>query len=354
MNEQNKIFIDACYGNPVPYSPLWIMRQAGRYLPEYQAVRKQHSFHEMMHTPDLMTEVTLQPIRRYGFDAAIIFSDILVIPEAMGIKFELIEKVGPVFDNPLNTIEKVKSIQLADLTHLQHIFEGVKQIRNELDDSKALIGFSGAPWTIASYMVEGKSSKDYRHIRSLIYTEPGTFHYLMNTLTESIISYVTEQVRAGADAIQIFDTNASYLSRAVFDTFSFPYLKRIVSAVNKLNIPCILFVKGGGHWLDLLKTSGAKVLGIDWTISLKDAKLAVNNSVSLQGNLDPSILLAPDDVIRKEVCKVLESYGQGNGHIFNLGHGITPDIPLEAVQTVVDTVRVESPKYKLQAMGIDG
>ncbi len=353
MNEQNRIFIDACYGNPVPYTPLWIMRQAGRYLPEYRAVRKEHTFHEMIHTPDLMTEVTLQPIRRYGFDAAIMFSDILVIPEAMGVNFQLIEKVGPVFDNPLDTIEKVKSIQVADPTHLQHVFEGVKQIRNELDNSKALIGFSGAPWTIASYMVEGKPSKDYRHIRTLMHTEPTTFHHLMHTLTESIITYVTEQVKAGADAIQIFDTNASYLSREVFETFSFPYLKRIVSAINQLNVPCILFVKGGGHWLDLLKTSNAHVLGIDWTVSLKDAKAAAKDSVSLQGNLDPSILLAPNDVIRIEVCKVLESYGEGNGHIFNLGHGITPDIPLEAVQTVVDTVRTESPKYKLQTIGIN-
>ena len=353
MNKQNKKFIDACYGRPVPYTPLWIMRQAGRYLPEYRAVRKEHTFHEMMHTPDLMTEVTLQPIRRYEFDAAIMFSDILVIPEAMGVNFQLIEKVGPVFDNPLDTIEKVQSIQVAEPTHLEHVFEGVRQIRNELDDSKALIGFSGAPWTIASYMVEGKPSKDYRHIRSLMCAEPVTFHYLMDTLTQSIITYVTKQVKAGADAIQIFDTNASYLSREIFTTFSFPYLKRIVNAVNDLNVPCILFVKGGGHWLDLLKTSGAHVLGIDWIVSLHDAKVAVNDSVSLQGNLDPSILLAPNDVIRQEVCKVLESYGEGNGHIFNLGHGITPDIPLEAVQTLVDTVRAESPKYKLQAMDIN-
>jgi uroporphyrinogen decarboxylase len=202
-------------------------------------------------------------------------------------------------------------------------------------------------------MVEGKPSKDYRHIRALMHAEPTTFHHLMHTLTESIITYVTEQVKAGANAIQIFDTNASYLSLEVFETFSFPYLKRIVSAINQLNVPCILFVKGGGYWLDLLKTSNAHVLGIDWTISLKDAKAAVNDSLSLQGNLDPSILLAPNDVIRKEVCKVLESYGEGNGHIFNLGHGITPDIPLEAVQTMIDTVRAESPKYKLKTIGIN-
>ncbi len=346
MNEQNKIFIEACYGRQVPYTPLWIMRQAGRYLPEYRAVRKKHTFHEMMHTPDLMTEVTLQPIRRYGFDAAIMFSDILVIPEAMGVNFELIEKVGPVFENPLNTIEKINAISIADMSHFQHVFDGVKQIRNELDDSKALIGFSGAPWTIASYMVEGKPSKDYRHIRSLMYSNSKAFHHLMECLTDSIINYITEQVNAGADAIQIFDTNASYLSRDVFEIFSFPYLKRIVSTVNQLNVPCILFVKGGGHWLDLLKTSGAPVLGMDWTVPLHEARNAVNDEFSLQGNLDPSILLAPNRVIKEEVIKVLKSYGNGYGHIFNLGHGITPDIPLEAVQTVVDTVKNESVKFK--------
>jgi len=353
MKKNNKIFIEACYGKPVPYTPLWIMRQAGRYLPEYRAIRNEHTFHEMMHTPDLMTEVTLQPIQRYGFDAAIMFSDILVIPEAMGLNFQLIENIGPVFNDALDTVEKIKSIQIADPDHLHHIFMGVKQIRNQLDNGKALIGFSGAPWTIASYMVEGRPSKDYRHIRALMYTEPTVFHHLMDTLTDSIITYVTEQVKAGADAIQIFDTNATYLSRQMFEENSFPYLKRIVSAINKLNVPSILFVKGGGHWLDLLKESGAQVLGVDWTISLKDAKSIVNHSISLQGNLDPSILLAQTDVIQQEVCKVLESYGEGNGHIFNLGHGITPDIPIESVQVVIDTVRTESPKYKLQSINFN-
>ena len=348
MNKPNKIFIEACYGRQVPYTPLWIMRQAGRYLPEYRAVRKKYTFHEMMHTPDLMTEVTLQPIRRYGFDAAIMFSDILVIPEAMGVNFKLIEKIGPVFDNPLDTIEKINSISIADISHFNHIFDGIKQIRNDLDDSKALIGFSGAPWTIACYMVEGKPSKDYRNIRSLIFSDPKGFKHLMESLTNSIIDYVTEQVNAGVDAIQIFDTNATYLSREIFEVFSFPYLKRIVSAINQLNVPCILFVKGGGHWLELLKTSGASVLGMDWTVPLHQARNIVNNEVSLQGNLDPSVLLAPNGVIKEEVIKVLESYGNGYGHIFNLGHGITPDIPLDAVQTVVDTVRSESPKYKIE------
>ena len=346
MNKQNKIFINACYGQKVPYTPLWIMRQAGRYLPEYRAIRKKHTFHEMMHTPDIMKEVTLQPIYRYGFDAAIMFSDILVIPEAMGLNFNLIEKVGPVFEDPLDSIEKIKAISIANLSHFEHVFNGIKQIRNELDDSKALIGFSGAPWTIAGYMVEGQPSKDYRHLRSLIYTHPKAFHHLMESLTESIISYVTEQVKAGVDAIQIFDTNAGYLSKSIFEAFSFPYLKHIVSAVNNFNVPCILFIKGGGHWLDLLKTSGANVLGIDWTVPLHNARKIVNDEIALQGNLDPSILLSPNESIKKEVNKVLESYGHGYGHIFNLGHGITPDIPLDSVQTLVDTVRNESPKYK--------
>ncbi|MAJ44753.1 MAG: uroporphyrinogen decarboxylase [Candidatus Marinimicrobia bacterium] len=346
MNKQNKIFIEACNGRKVPYTPLWIMRQAGRYLPEYRAIRKKYNFHEMMHTPDLMKEVTLQPIRRYDFDAAIMFSDILVIPESMGLNFQLIEKIGPVFKNPLNSNKKINSISYGDISYFKHIFDGIKKIRRELDNKKSLIGFTGAPWTIACYMVEGRPSKDYRHIRALIYNNPKAFHYLMEHLTESIIEYIRGQVNAGVDAVQIFDTNAGFLSREVFESFSFPYLKRIILAVNKLNVPSILFVKGGGNWLDLLKTSGANVLGLDWTINLNDAKKVVKNKISLQGNLDPSILLSSNNIIRKEVCKILKSYGNGYGHIFNLGHGITPDIPIEAVQTVVNTVREVSPNYK--------
>ena len=351
MKKNNTIFTNACYGNKVPYTPLWIMRQAGRYLPEYRKIRKIHSFHEMMHNPNLMTKVTLQPIQRYDFDAAIMFSDILVIPEAMGFNFKLIEKIGPVFEKPLNEIDEINKIQIADESYFKNIFNGIKQIRNNLDPSKSLIGFSGAPWTIACYMVEGRPSKDFRNTRSLMFNNPKSFHTLMESLTKSIISYVTNQVNSGANAIQIFDTNAGYLSKTVFKHYSFPYLKKIIKAINNLNVPSILFVKGGGNWLDLLKSSGANVLGIDWTFPLYDAKKIVKRDVTLQGNLDPAILLCSNKIIQNEVCKVLNSYGSGYRHIFNLGHGITPDIPLEAVQTIVDTVRSESPKYKQENYG---
>lgn len=346
MKKNNKIFVEACYRRPVPYTPLWIMRQAGRYLPEYRKIRKEFTFHEMMFTPDLMTEVTLQPLRRYNFDAAIMFSDILVIPEAMGIKFELIKNIGPVFNEPLNNLKKIDSLKKADINKLKYVFEGIKQIRSELDKSKALIGFTGSPWTIACYMVEGKPSKDYRNLRSLMYSNPISYHQLMQTLTDSIINYVTEQIKSGTDAIQIFDTNASFLSKEMFAKNSFPYLKQIINCVNSFNVPCILFVKGGGNWLDLLKKSGAQVLGIDWTVTLKDARAMVQDKVTLQGNLDPSVLLSNIDIVKKETIKVLESYGVGNGHIFNLGHGITPDVSTDAVKAVIETVQKESKKFK--------
>lgn len=346
MKKRSKIFIEACFGRKVDHTPIWIMRQAGRYLPEYRAVRKKYSFHEMMHTPDLMTEITLQPINRYGFDAAIMFSDILVIPESMGINFKLIKNIGPVFENPINTLEKINTIREPNINYFNNIFEGINKIRNNLDPSKALIGFTGSPWTIAGYMVEGRPSKDYRNIRSLIYSNPSEYHHLMNHLTNTIIQYVSEQVKAGADAIQIFDTNASYLSQSIFKKFSFPYLKQIINAIKKLNVPSILFVKGGGGWIELLESSGADVLGIDWTIKLEEAKRVVSKNISLQGNLDPSVLLSSNQTIEKETIKVLDSYGYGFGHIFNLGHGITPDISIDAVQTVINTVRDYSKIYK--------
>ena len=323
------------------------MRQAGRYLPEYREIRSKYSFHEMMFSPNLMTEVTLQPLKRYNFDAAIMFSDILVVPEAMGVNFELIKNIGPVFKDPLNTTQKIDSLKDCDINKLKNVFEGIKQIRSNLDDTKALIGFTGSPWTVACYMVEGKPSKDYRNLRSLIFSQPNHYHKLMQTLTNSIISYVHQQIESGVNAIQIFDTNASFLSREIFEKQSLPYLKQIIDSVNKFDIPCILFVKGGGYWLDLLKHSGANVLGIDWTISLREARIKVGDNVALQGNLDPSVLLSNNSIIKRETLRVLEAYGNGNGHIFNLGHGITPDVSPEAVKTVIETVQNDSQKFKI-------
>ncbi len=344
MNSKN-IFLNSCFNKKTPRTPLWIMRQAGRYLPEYRKIRSKNTFHEMMHNPDVMEEVTLLPLNRYEFDAAIMFSDILVIPESLGMQFELIPSVGPVFKKSFSRSDSITSLNF-DENYFSNIYSGIKQIRKSLNNEKALIGFSGSPWTIACYMVEGKPSKDYRNLRSLIYEDPNTYHKLMTKLTDSIITYVKGQINAGVDVIQIFDTNASYLSKGNFEKFSLPYLKRIITEINDTKTPSILFVKGGGYWLDLLKTINANVLGIDWTIPISYAKEILKDDVSIQGNLDPSVLLAPNSVIEFEVKKILKSYGNGYRHIFNLGHGITPDIPLEAVQTLIDTVHNESPKYK--------
>ncbi len=338
------LLVDAARGNPTERTPIWIMRQAGRHLPEYRALRNQHGFHTMMSQPDLITEVTLQPVRRYYMDGAILYSDILVIPEAMGLPFELVSNIGPVFENPVNQKEQLLALQPARVEKLDHVFQGVKSIRAELQADKALIGFSGAPWTIATYMVEGQPSKDFRTIRSLSYAEPEAFHHLMDVLTQGIIHYVTEQVKAGADIIQIFDTNAGYLTRAQFETISLPFLNKIVKAVQDTGVPVILFVKGG-NWTDLTASTGADVIGVDWAQPLSAVREQVGEKVSLQGNLDPAVLLAPENVIRQEAIKVLESYGWGHRHIFNLGHGITPDVPVEAVQTLVETVREESTRF---------
>ena len=344
MNSK-KIFINACYGNKVDRTPIWIMRQAGRYLPEYREIRKKHTFHQMMHTPELMEKVTMLPLNRYQLDAAIMFSDILVIPEALGMNFKLVPSIGPVFNNTLDINDLIKNLNYNDKYFL-NIYDGIKNIKNTLNNEKALIGFSGSPWTIACYMIEGKPSKDYRNIRSLIYENQKSYHLLMDKLTNTIITYLKGQIIAGVDAIQIFDTNGSFLSKSNFEKFSLPYIKRIIDALNQFNIPIILFVKGGGHWLELLEQSGANVLGIDWTISLKYAKEQIKNRISLQGNLDPAVLLSSNEIITDEVKKVLKSYGKGYGHIFNLGHGITPDVSPDAVQTIINTIFKESPNYK--------
>ena len=344
MNSKIRL-VNACYGREVDRTPIWIMRQAGRYLPEYRAIRKKHTFHEMMHNPELMEKVTMLPLNRYELDAAIMFSDILVIPEALGMNFKLVPNVGPVFNNSLKLNETIKKLNYDD-SYFFNIFKGIKNIKKSLNNQKALIGFSGSPWTIACYMIEGKPSKDYRNIRALIYDDPDLYHQLMDKLTNTIIEYIKGQIEAGVDVIQIFDTNGSFLSKTNFEQFSLPYIKKIIKTINEFKIPSILFVKGGGHWLELLEKTEANVLGIDWSISLKHAKKQIQDRVSLQGNLDPAVLLSSNQNIAKEVKNVLQSYGRGYRHIFNLGHGITPDVNTDAVQTIIDTILKESPYYK--------
>ncbi len=336
------LLLDVCRGIPVSQTPIWIMRQAGRYLPEYREIRRENDFRTMLTTPELIEEVTLQPIRRFDMDAAIIFSDILVVPQAMGHSFKLIESVGPVFNDPVNTIEKIR--QLSDIEHseLNPLFSALQSTRQSMDSSKALIGFAGSPWTIGTYLVEGKPSKDFRKIRSLMYAESRAFLILMEKLTTGIIQFCREQIRSGADVIQIFDTNAGYLTRAAFEKYSLPFLKEIIQSIQDSDTPVILFVKDGGNWTDLLIDTNASVLGVDWTVPLNQIRSMVGEQIGLQGNLDPAVLLADQQTIWEESLNVLQSYGQGHRHIFNLGHGLTPDVPIESVHTVIDTVRTES------------
>ena len=339
------LVVDACLGRPVSQTPIWIMRQAGRYLPEYRALREKYNFHTMLSSPELAAEITLQPIRRFDFDAAILFSDILVIPEAMGKRFQLKSRSGPVFDAPVDSSHSIRSLPDADMEKLQYVFESITLVRRELDENKPLIGFSGAPWTIAAYLVEGGSSKDFRRTRGLMHSDPTSFSILMKKLTDGIINYIKGQIQAGADVVQIFDTHGGLLTRTSFERYSLPHLNRIVAEVKQHDVPVILFVKGGNSWFDLIKSTHTDVIGVDWSTPIGEVRAIIGDDVSLQGNLDPAILYGNTSRIREGVMEVLRSYGMGHRHIFNLGHGILPDIPLDSVHVLVDTIREQSPRF---------
>ncbi len=347
MNKlKNDLFIRACFGKPVERTPVWIMRQAGRYLPEYRAVRKKADFLTMCKTPELATEVTLQPIDLIGVDAAIIFSDILVIPEAMGMKLEMHEGRGPVFPDPIrnaNDIKKLKDINSVD--DLGYVLDAVSLTRKNLKGRVPLIGFSGSPWTLLTYMVEGGGSKNFSHVKKLIYGNPETAHLLLDKITRAVIEYLNAKIDAGVNAVQIFDTWGGILSQPRFEEFSLRYMKKIISGLNREGIPVIMFAKGVHHSMDKLASSGADVLGLDWTMDLGMVRSVVNGKTSLQGNLDPTVLYANPDVIREHVISVLESYGPGSGHVFNLGHGILPDIPPEHAKALVQAVKEESKRF---------
>ncbi len=347
MNKlENDLFIRACFGKPVERTPVWIMRQAGRYLPEYRAVRKKTDFLTMCKTPELATEVTLQPIDLIGVDAAIIFSDILVIPEAMGMKLEMHEGRGPVFPDPIrnaNDIKKLKDINSVD--DLGYVLDAVSLTGKNLKGRVPLIGFSGSPWTLLTYMVEGGGSKNFSHVKRLIYGNPETAHLLLDKITRAVIEYLNAKIEAGVNAVQIFDTWGGILSQPGFEEFSLRYMKKIISGLNREGIPVIMFAKGVHHSMDKLASSGADVLGLDWTMDLGMVRSVVNGKTSLQGNLDPTVLYANPEVIREHVISVLESYGPGSGHVFNLGHGILPDIPPEHAKALVQAVKEESKRF---------
>ena len=348
---QNDLLLRALMREPVPRTPVWIMRQAGRYLPEYRATRAQAGdFMSLCRNPELACEVTMQPLRRYALDAAILFSDILTVPDAMGLGlyFEIGE--GPKFERPVQTADAIRGLKVPDVEkQLGYVFEAVRTIRRELDGKVPLIGFAGSPFTVATYMVEGGSSREFPNIRALAKDSPEMLDHLMNLVAETTVEYLNAQIEAGAQAVQIFDTWGSALEADDFRRFSLASMQRIVDGLIREKdgraVPVILFTKGAGPLLEDLAETGCDALGVDWTTELEDARRYVSDKVALQGNLNPATLRESPETIRAGVASTLASYGKGPGHVFNLGHGITPDIDPENLGVLVDAVHELSPAY---------
>lgn len=333
------LFLRACRREKTERTPIWIMRQAGRYLPEYRAIREKYDFLTSCKTPELAAEITIQPIDIVGTDAAILFSDILVIPEAMGMHLELIESKGPVFSDPIRSREMIERLEPGEmLGRLEYVMNAIRLTKERLDGRVPLIGFSGSPWTLATYMIEGKGSKNFDIVKSFIYNEPAAAHQLLGMLADSVLEYLKAKIAAGCDAVQIFDTWAGILSPADFEEFSLRYIRRICEGLSDCGVPVIVFAKGVASYSALAELP-CDVLGVDWAKEIGDVRREIGGRKALQGNMDPTVLFAPKEKIRTEVKRVLESYGDGAGHIFNLGHGILPKTPVENVQYLVQCVR---------------
>ena len=340
---QNDTFLRALAKQPVSHTPVWLMRQAGRYLPEYRAVRaRAGGFLDLCKNTELATEVTLQPIDRFGLDAAILFSDILTVPDAMGLGLYFSEGEGPKFARPLQNEADIAALQVPDMAKLRYVFDTVSSIRRALNGRVPLIGFAGSPFTLACYMVEGGGSKEFRQIKTLLYRRPELLHRILNMTAQAVTAYLNEQIAAGAQAVQIFDTWGGLLSDAAFPEFSLAYMRQIISDLTREHegrrVPVILFTKGGGQWLELMAESGADALGLDWTVNLGWARQRVGSQVALQGNFDPAALFGTPESVRSEVRCILHSYGEGSGHVFNLGHGISQHTDPENVKALVDAV----------------
>ena len=348
---KNDRLLRALLRQPVDRTPVWMMRQAGRYLPEYRATRQQAgSFLDLCKNAELACEVTMQPLRRYPMDAAILFSDILTVPDAMGLGLYFEEGEGPRFRKTVRTeadLAALASIEAAD--DLGYVMAAVRTIRRELNGRVPLIGFSGSPWTLATYMVEGGSSKDFTRIKTMAYDTPELMHQLLSVLADAVADYLAAQVEAGAQALQIFDTWGGSLSAAGYKEFSLKYMQRVISRLpaeaEGRKVPVIVFTKGGGQWLGAIADSGAQAVGIDWTTDIGTARAQVGDRVALQGNMDPAMLYASPERIREEVAAILARYGHGSGHVFNLGHGITPGVNPDHVTAFVDAVQEFSTQY---------
>ena len=351
---QNDTFLRACWRLSTPHTPIWLMRQAGRYLPEYRATRAQAgSFMGLATNTDYATEVTLQPLERYALDAAILFSDILTVPDAMGLGLSFALGEGPKFASPVRDEAAVKALQVPDLNKLKYVFDAVTSIRRALNGRVPLIGFSGSPWTLACYMVEGAGSDDYRLVKTMLYSRPDLMHHMLAINADAVAAYLNAQIDAGAQAVMIFDSWGGVLADGAFQQFSLAYTQRVLAQLHRAHdgtdIPRIVFTKGGGLWLEQMGDLDCEVLGLDWTMNLGKARALVGDRKALQGNIDPNVLFAPPPQIQAEVARVLESFGPphqgpgaGAGHIFNLGHGISQFTPPEHVSALVEAVHSHS------------
>jgi uroporphyrinogen decarboxylase len=348
---KNDTFLRALMRQPTDYTPVWMMRQAGRYLPEYRESRKNAgSFMQLCTSPDFATEVTLQPLDRYPLiDAAILFSDILTIPDAMGLGLYFADGEGPKFEKTLQQESDINMLVAPDMSRLQYVFDAVSQIRQALNGRVPLIGFAGSPWTLATYMVEGRGGTDFLTIKKMMYARPNLLHRILDITAQAVTAYLNAQIDAGAQAIMIFDSWGGALSRNAYHEFSLAYMEKIVAGLKRENegrvIPRIVFTKGGGLWLERQADIGADALGLDWTMDIGEARRRVGDKVALQGNLDPAILLSTPEAIEKEVASILASYGKGSGHVFNLGHGITQWTPPENAAAMLQAVREHSAQY---------
>ncbi len=343
-NLKNDRYLRALLKQPVDTTPLWIMRQAGRYLPEYRATRaKAGSFMDLCENPELACEVTLQPLERFDLDAAILFSDILTIPDAMGLGLYFAQGEGPKFERPLKTLADIEKISVPDPEQeLRYVMDAVRTIRKALDGRIPLIGFSGSPWTLATYMVEGGSTKDFGKVKGLMFQDPKAMHLLLDKLADSVTSYLNAQIAAGAQSVMVFDTWGGVLSTEMYKGFSLNYMQKIVDGLTRnadgRQVPVTLFTKGGGRWLELMAETGCDALGLDWTQDIAEARQRVGDKVALQGNMDPCVLYASPDVVKAEAKKVIDGFGSGTGHVFNLGHGIHQHIDPDNVKVLVDSV----------------
>jgi uroporphyrinogen decarboxylase len=349
---QNDSFLRACLRQPTDHTPVWLMRQAGRYLPEYRATRtKAGSFMGLATNPGYATEVTLQPLDRYALDAAILFSDILTVPDAMGLGLTFAEGEGPRFAHPLRDEAAVEKLEVPDMAKLRYVFDAVGSIRKALNGRVPLIGFSGSPWTLACYMVEGAGSDDYRLVKTMLYRRPDLMHRILAVNATAVAQYLNAQIEAGAQAVMIFDSWGGVLADGAFQAFSLAYTQRVLAQLKREHdgrrIPHIVFTKGGGPWLEEIAQTGPDVVGLDWTVNLGAARARIGDRVALQGNIDPNVLFANPDQIRAEVTRTLETFGAPGGHVFNLGHGISQHTPPEHVAVLVDAVHEVSRRMRL-------